>query len=199
MAVVIDSGPVTATLKLHEVPSERWRDLMRVRRDYLNIKLSHDCRCLVEFIDDAKKMYKVCGFKSVDDMVANGYELSPADVRVALDWLKLHPPKEAVSFETAIRLGNHGTNQHTRGPDNIRSSDYGTSPAYIQARLDRDGHTELANAVRTKAMSARQAGIRAGFIRPPTPYEQIIKALDKLCDDEGKKLLQECQKRWGHQ
>jgi hypothetical protein len=102
MAVVVDSGPVTATLKLREVPPEKWLHLMRVRRDCLHVHISYDCRCLVEFVDDAKVMWEPLGFTSADDMIRNGYDLSPEEIRIAVEWLLLNPPDEPMSLSLSL-------------------------------------------------------------------------------------------------
>jgi hypothetical protein len=52
--------------------------------------------------------------------------------------------------------------------------------AYILARLDRDGYTELAAKVRAGTMSANAAAIEAGFRKQSTPLEWVKKLLPKL-------------------
>jgi hypothetical protein len=58
------------------------------------------------------------------------------------------------TLEQKVKLGLHGGdrgNQHTGGKrqgDNVTLPNRGTSSAYILARLDRDGHAELAARVR---------------------------------------------------
>jgi hypothetical protein len=89
MRVSIDSWPVTATLQLSRVPRDKWLDLMRVRRDYMQTRLGYDCRCLFEFVGDAQEMYAELGFKSPDDMIRQGYELSPEMIRLATELLRL--------------------------------------------------------------------------------------------------------------
>jgi hypothetical protein len=92
--VSIDSGPITAEDRLRDVPREKWHDLMLARRYFMEVRLSHDCRCLVEFVDDAKLMFEALGFASVEDMISNGYGLEPAEIAVAVEWLRLNPSDE---------------------------------------------------------------------------------------------------------
>ena len=179
VAVTIDSGPVHATDRLDNVPQSKWHDLMLARRSYMNIHLSGDCRYLVEFVNDAKLMFDVLGFANTDDMIRNGYGLQPEEINLAVEWLKLNPPREPVPLDEAVRLGKHGINQHTRGDSNTTSS-IGRGRAYTLARLDRadakdlerkgmtpEQFTDLAASVRAGEMSANAAAIEAGFRKKP--------------------------------
>jgi ElaB/YqjD/DUF883 family membrane-anchored ribosome-binding protein len=60
----------------------------------------------------------------------------------------------------------------------------GTSRAYILARLDRDGHAELAAKVRAGKLSANAAAIEAGFRKHKTPLERWLKLLPKMTRSE---------------
>jgi hypothetical protein len=178
MAVVVDSGPVTATLKLRQVPQEKWLDLMWVRRDFMQRRLGYDCRCLVEFIADAEIMYGPLGYESADNMIRDGYDLSPEEIRVAVEWLKLNPPDEPISLPAvqewvAAEWGGAregagrpkaGEQREGNQADNIslNKPEYGTSAAYTLARLNRD-RPDLAEKVRAKELSPNAAAIEAGF------------------------------------
>lgn len=175
MAFTIDSGPITAEDRLRHVPREKWHDLMLARRYFMEVKLSHDCRCLVEFVDDAKEMFSELGFVSVEAMIRDGYNLVPEEINIALEWLRLNPPDEPLPLEQAIKFGRHGgdrrslemRNKITDQPDNVSLKGYGNSRAYMLARLDRDKKTELAAKVRNGEMSANAAAIKAGFRKKP--------------------------------
>jgi ParB-like chromosome segregation protein Spo0J len=104
IAVTLDSGPIEAADRLRHVPCEKWRELMLARRRFCEIKLSYDCRCLVEFINDAEAMYSELGFASPDDMIRDGYGLKPAEIAIAIDWLGLKPPKEPICLEKAVEI-----------------------------------------------------------------------------------------------
>lgn len=168
MAVVIDSGPVAAEDPLRIVPREKWHDLMLARRHFMEVNLSHDCRCLVQFVDDAKLMYSELGFANVEEMIREGYQLEAEEISVALEWLRLNPPDQPVSFDTAIKLGKRGRprNGEKKG-DNVTLKERGNSRIYILARLDRDGKTDLAAKVRDGELSANAAAIEAGFRKKP--------------------------------
>jgi hypothetical protein len=64
-------------------------------------------------------------------------------------------------------LGKRGRPKKGEGKgDNVTLKGRGNSSAYILARLDRDGHAELAAKVRAGKLSANAA---ARAIRPPPP------------------------------
>lgn len=188
--VLIDSGPITATLALRDVPRAQWRDLMLARRTFLAIKLSHDCRCLVEFCNDAIEMFNDCGFKSPEQMIRDGYGLEPEEVSIAVEWLKLNPPTEPIALKEAVRLGQQGGDRRSEKAradqgSNTTLKQPGRGRAYILARLDRDGYAELAAKVRASEMSANAAAIEAEFRKLPNPLKQIQKLWAKL-DQKGR-------------
>jgi hypothetical protein len=190
--VLIDSGPITATIPLRDVPRDKWRELMRLRRRFMDIHLSHDCRCLVEFVNDAKVMFAELGFASPEAMIRDGYKLEPQEIKVAVEWLTLNPPVEPIALDTTIALalgkreigvagGKAGPGRGKKtGGNAARLSRANGSRAYILARLDRDGHAELAAKVRAGTMSANAAAIEAGFRKQRAPLEQIKKLWAKL-------------------
>ena len=100
-SVRIDSGAVEATHLLRHVPQNKWRELMLARRNFMAIKLSYDCRCLVTFVNDAKVMFEALGFSSVEQTIRDGYGLEPAEIDVAVRWLELNPPTEPISLDDA--------------------------------------------------------------------------------------------------
>lgn len=164
-AVVVDSGPLSAELsQFARVPREKWRDLVLVRRGFLASRLPHDCRCLVKFVAEADEVWSELGYKSADDLISRGYELDPAEVRMAVDWLKIRDPEHPISLSTALKLGKHGRPRkgEERKGDNITLVQRGTHSAYTLARLERD-RPELAQRVRKGELSANAAAIEAGF------------------------------------
>lgn len=192
-AVKVDSGPIEATDPLHYVPKDRWRDLMLARRQFLDVKVSHDCRCLVEFVDDAKQMFKTLGFSSVEDMIRDGYGLEPEEVAIAVRWLELNPPDDPVPMETAVKLGRHGGPRYAECTDD-QGSDIttlmGRGSEYIKARLRRDDPS-LAAQVDAGKLSADAAAKQKGW-RKPRPklskFEQIVKWLPGLTDKQRQQL-----------
>ena len=169
MAVTIDSGPVEAEDFLRDVPQNKWRLLMLARRHFMEVKLSHDCRCLVQFVNDAELMFGALGFTSANDMVRKGYGLKPEEINVAVEWLRLNPPKEPIPLKVAVKLGKRGRpKKGEEKGDNVTLNGRGNSRAYTLARLDRDEHTELAGKVRSGEMSANAAAIQMGYRKRPT-------------------------------
>jgi len=188
MAVVIDSGSVEAEDLLRHVPTRKWRELMLARRRFLEIKLSHDCRCLVQFVNDAKLMFSELGFKSPEAMIRDGYGLEPQEIQIAVDWLELNPPTEPVGLETAIKLARQGRPKkgEEKGGVATFSASQRNTKAHILARLERDGHDELAAKVRSDEMSANAAAHQIGYRKKLPPLEKIQKLWDKL-DRDGRK------------
>jgi hypothetical protein len=84
-------------------------------------------------------------------------------------------------------LDAHGTNQHTGGPDKIRSSQFGTNPTYLLRRLKRD-RPDLAEKVVKGEMSAHAAALAAGFRRKPTPLEQVQRAWERATEAECEEI-----------
>jgi hypothetical protein len=210
MAVVVDSGPIEATHKLYEVPKEKWRQLMWIRRDYLHIRLTHDCGCLVEFIDDAETMYRDLGFQSVRDMVRDGYDLSPAEVDVAREWLRLNPPDGDLPFQrvldraAAYRAADEKVKADRRPggrpPKTFDTSDgdvkgfapTGNSVSYALQKL-RDERPDLHSRVLAGELTANAAMVEAGFRKPhrdPFPgLTRLLRAWDSATEDERSKFL----------
>jgi transposase len=186
-AVRIDSGPVSARDQLRDVPKSKWHDLMLARRQYLEIRLASDCRCLVEFVNDASQMFTALGFASASDMIRDGYKLDPVEISIAVNWLKLREPDEPVSLDQAIKLGKRGRPKKGEEKGCNATLKRGTAAHWL-ARLDRDGHAELAAQVRAGAISANKAAIEAGFRKQPTPLERIAKLALKLTDLEWAEL-----------
>jgi len=194
--VLIDSGPISATYPLRDVPREKWRDLMLARRSFLEITLSADCRCLVEFCNDAKEMHAVCGFASPEDMIRDGYGLEPEEISVAVEWLKLNPPAEPIALEQAVTLGKRGEFGRSRPKDRVGNtkaiSEGGSTRTYILARLERDGRHDLAAKVRAGELSANAAAIMVGYRKAFTPFAHVFKQLPKLSSDQLDMVIAEC-------
>ena len=192
MAVHIDSGPVEAENFLRHVPREKWRDLMLARRYFLEVHLSYDCRCLVQFVNDAKEMFGPLGFESAEHMIEEGYGLKPEEIAVAVEWLTLNPPAEPISLDVVKRLAAHGGDRRSEKARADQACNtrlkYGTR-AYWLARLDRDGHTELAAKVRAGKLTANAAAEEIGYRKQLTSLEKIQKLWKKLNAKERREHL----------
>jgi hypothetical protein len=192
--VVIDSGPIVATDSLDHIRKENWNSLMRIRRDYLGVRLPHDCRCLLQFVEDAKRMYKPLGFKNVDDFIEHGLELNLEQVNWAIQGLRQMQPDKPIKYDIAQKLGKQGRpwkskNKPNKGVNNTfkRGS---TNREYHIALLERDGHWRLAEQLRNKEITVKTARKRAGYkiTKEPTSFDIIKKLLPKLTKAECKKL-----------
>jgi hypothetical protein len=184
--VTINSGPISATDLLRHVPETKWRDLMIARREFVKVKLNHDCRCLVQFAADAELMYRQLGFDSIDNMISSGLELAPNDIRLAVSWLERNPSKKPISFKKVKKLAEREIGIPGGKPGPGRGNKTGRIPTrfisrgrdYDLARLARDC-PDLAERVAAKEISANAAAIEAGFRTKRTPYEQAVWLVEK--------------------
>ena len=155
MKMWIDSGPLTATRKLSEVPQTEWRQLMLKRQSFVKVHLTHDCRCLVQFVDDADRMFGPLGFKSANEFIKLGLKLKPREIRLAVGWLKINKPTEEISLPAVLRAKAGRPRKGEENPS--RRIKYGENRAYILAKLKRDGHAGLATKVEDGWISAKAA------------------------------------------
>ena len=183
--VTIDSGPVDATYPLRDVPQGKWFELMQVRRDFLGIHLPYDCRRLLEFVEDAEQMFEPLGFASVEDFIKRGLQLDAQQVAWAVAGLRQMRPDEPIPYAKAVALGQHG-GARAKGQASDRSLRVkaGENRDYILARLERDGHTELAAQVRAETMSAKAAADAVEMFKRPTPLDRLRKAWAKATPED---------------
>jgi hypothetical protein len=182
-AVVIDSGPVSATQRREDVPVDRWRQLVAARRDFCNVKLSYDCRELLHFVEEAEEMVQPLGYADLNDFIRRGLELDPQLVTWAVDGLRRLKPDTPIPFTRAVALGKReiGVEGGKAGPgrgkktsDRVtRFIERGNSAAYYLARLDRDHYDDLAAQVRAGTLKAKVAARLAGIIRTQTPLDHL--------------------------
>jgi len=189
----IDTGPVSATDTvdgLDPLPSEKWNDLLRARRIYLHINLPHDCRCLLDWVVEAQKfrMWEKTGYKSLEDLIQHGLELDPLQVEWALVGLKQLKPDWAIPFDEAVKTGKllskHGGDRKSdaaknQGVDNTLIERGTSRKAYIKARLERDGKTELLGRVNAGALSAHAAATEAGWRKRMIQHEPTVEGFTR--------------------
>lgn len=101
MTVKVNTGAVSPTDRPKDLPQDRWWQLVTERKYFLGRRLSHDCRCLSEFVSDAEVLWEPLGYSSAEDLIRNGYELDPASVSLAVEYLARVVPSEAISLEVA--------------------------------------------------------------------------------------------------
>ncbi|MBV8737677.1 MAG: hypothetical protein JO007_10535, partial [Alphaproteobacteria bacterium] len=150
---------------------------MSERHKFCTKYLPRDCRNLLFFVEDGAANQWL-GFGSRERYIAEGLGLDPQMVEWALAGLRRMRPEQADSLDEMVVLGKQGrlsdAPRDAKGRflsgspkgDNIIFGQRGTSSGYTLARLDRDGHTDLAAKVRSREISAHAAAIEAGFRRP---------------------------------
>jgi len=166
----IDTGMVYHEDRLADTPRAQWPALLRERRMYIETQFEYDCRCIVQYLDEANEFYAELGYGSADEMIQQELLIKPEWVRIAVEWLNQEQRVEPVTkAEVEAALGSHGGDR--RSPqakedqgDNVTLK-RGNQAAYLQARLRRDA-PELADALdRGEIKSARAAAIEAGIIK----------------------------------
>jgi hypothetical protein len=174
-AIVIDSGPIEAADHLRDVPQGKWRDLMLARRQFMEIRLAHDCRCLVEFVNDAQVMHAALGFASAEAMIHDGYGLEPVEIATAVQWLKLREPDAPVSLNQAIAL-HPGEVAATKRADKARLvvESFGDATNDVVRRTLDDLPEDLSPFAREVAILTLHRAVQARVLQP------IMAALEKL-------------------
>lgn len=192
--VVIDSGPLTASQKFQDVPKSKWRALAAVKRDFLSVRLSHDCRCLVEFCEEAELAWKDLGYESAAEMIRLGYELDPVEIDVAVAWLKHNDPDRTISLPEVSAMAKAKQLpemlQAGRPPSGnvCNTNNKSTDATYVCRRLLRD-RPDLAEKVEAGELSAHAAAIKAGIRKDRSIY--LTKSMTKLAAKLRKKLTSE--------
>lgn len=187
--VKIDSGPLEATDKFEQVPKDKWFFLMLAKRDFLSTNLAYDCRCLVEFCEEAELVYADCGFSSAAEMIQHGYELDPVEIELAVAWLKHNQPASEVGLGAvklkiteakANPLLNVGPpTKEEKANGTIGTNNRGGNTEYTLRRLARDA-PELLDKIETGELTVNQAAIQAGIRKKPTPAEIVVKTFAKI-------------------
>lgn len=179
--VKIDSGPVEPTDKFENTPKDKWRLLLIAKRSFLGRRLKHDCRCLIEFCEEAEIVFDALGFSSAEEMIREGYELDPSQIELAVAWLKANGVDKPVSLDDIVPLAKHGEIGNGRKAESrgtACTSTRGGNPEYTLRRLKRDA-PELLDKIETGELSVNAAAIQAGIRKKPTPEDVCVKAFGK--------------------
>lgn len=185
--VTIDSGALCAQDRFDDIPKERWRQLVSEKRNFLATRIKYDCRCLIDFCEEAEVVWNELGFDSAADMIRNGYELDPVEIDLAVAWLRHNEPQAAVGIEAIkakvqeARVDAETVTQGTRTdlhPDNVRKSSGGNDTDYTLRRLARDA-PEMLDKIEAGELSVNAAAIQAGIRKKPTNAEICVKAFRK--------------------
>ena len=187
--VNINTGDIYHQDKFRDTPRAQWPALLRERRMYIETQFEYDCRCIVQYLDEAEDVYAELGYESADEMIQQELLIKPEWVRIAVTWLNQEERVEPVTkAEVEAALGSHGGDRRSAQakqdqPDNI-SLKYGTDATYLLRRLRRDA-PEVADALdRGEHRSIRAAAIEAGIIKP-VPTVRLVADMavvaGKLC------------------
>ncbi|WP_461557183.1 hypothetical protein [Synechococcus sp.] len=167
----IKTGTVYHEDRLTATPRAQWPALLRERRMYIETQFEYDCRCIVQYLDEAEEVYVELGYESADEMIQQELLIKPEWVRIAVTWLNQEERVEPVTkAEVEAALGSHGGDRRSAQakqdqPDNI-SLKYGTDATYLLRRLARDAPDVLERVKTGEIKSARAAAIEAGIIKP---------------------------------
>jgi hypothetical protein len=190
--VTINSGPVVATDRFDRTPKVKWNQLLYAKESFLATKMKYDCRCLIEFCEEAELVYAELGYGSPAEMIRDGYKLDPIQVELAVAWLKNNEPAKPIALDDisekiaaarAKPLAEHGEigngrKDESRG-DNVTSTvERGNATDYTLRRLARDC-PEMLDKIEAGELSVNAAAIKAGIRKKPSPAEVCVKAFRK--------------------
>jgi hypothetical protein len=184
-SVTIDSGALSPTYRFADIPKERWKQLVREKRNFLATKINYDCRCLVEFCEEAEIVWSDLGYESAADMIRNGYELEPVEIELAVAWLRHNEPQAEVGLDAIKQKVAEAkidtTKQGQRNdllPDNVRKSSGGNDTEYTLRRLARDC-PEMLDKIESGELSVNAAAVKAGIRKRPSKAEICVSAFRK--------------------
>jgi hypothetical protein len=122
--------------------------------------------------------------------VRDGYGLEPEEVNLAVEWLRLNPPDEAVPLDAAIELGRRGGprkgEEKKSGQSRLQASEWNTK-VHREARLKND-HPVIFERYNNGEITVTEAARQAGFRRKSTPFEIACGQTPKLTAEERHKL-----------
>jgi hypothetical protein len=189
--VTIDSGALSPTYKFSDIPKQRWRQLVSEKRNFLRTNIAYDCRCLVEFCEEAELVWQELEFESAADMIRNGYELDPVEIDLAVAWLKHNEPTKEIGLDAIKQKVQEARGKKDHGkrgpkPKGINNGDsikyeQGTTNENILRRLARDA-PEYLDKIEAGELSVNAAAIAAGIRKKPTAAEICVKAFRRADD-----------------
>ena len=200
----INTGDIYHQDKFRDTPRAQWPALLRERRMYIETQFEYDCRCIVQYLDEAEDVYAELGYESADEMIQQELLIKPEWVRIAVEWLNQEQRVEpvtkaevdAITLAAAKAqtqpLAAHGEIGNGR-KDESRVADRHSKPANqvsseswdrILHRLARDAPEVLERVKTGEIKSARAAAIEAGIIKP-VPTVRLVADMavvaGKLC------------------
>lgn len=195
--VTINSGTPEPDDRFQDTPRDKWPTLLNAKKSFLSRRLNYDCRCLIQFCEEAEVVYDELGFESPEAMIRQGYELEPSKVELAVAWLRANGTSEAVSMAAAVKaarerpLPTHGKIGNGRSRvDNVNSTKGGNATDYTLRRLARDA-PELLEHIERGELSVNAAAIKAGIRKKPSPLDNLRAAWKRATDDQRAEFLRE--------
>ena len=124
------------------------------------------------------------GLGGREQYIRDGLKLDPKMVEWALEGLQATRPDVAVGFADAVQLGHAKHAGPGRGhKTDSNTTRFGRDAAYIQARLKRDGHTELLAKIDNGELSANAAAVELGWrsrmVQHPATVEGFARAIER--------------------
>ena len=175
-AVIVNRGLPRPEAPAASLPKDQWDDLVIVRKLWAQSQLPFDCRMLKLVAADAPAMAAELGYGTEEAFLKEGLQLDPDLVNRVVSWLEQEQPANAVPLalaDAASRaqpLAAHGEIGNGRADesraDNVSSTSFGNSQAYLLSRLARDAPETLEKVRTGEIKSARAAAIEAGIITP---------------------------------
>tara|TARA_R110000868_G_scaffold290945_5_gene551185 strand:+ start:5595 stop:6209 length:615 start_codon:yes stop_codon:yes gene_type:complete len=197
--VTVNSGACEPTDKFENTPRDKWHLLLITKRSFLDRRLKHDCRCLIEFCEEAESVFAELGYKSAEDMIREGYELDPTQIEMAVAWLKHNEPRVAIGLDDiskkvanakhdaeVVKQGTRTDKQPLSNRKKLQGG--GTGADYTLRRLARDA-PNLLDKIESGELSVNAAAIRAGIRKKPTPLSQLVKWWKKATAEEQAEFL----------
>lgn len=197
--VTVNSGACEPTDKFENTPRDKWHLLLITKRSFLGRRLKHDCRCLIDFCEEAESVFAELGYKSAEDMIREGYELDPTQIELAVAWLKHNEPQEAIGLDDiskkianakhdaeVVKQGTRTDKQPLSNRKKLQGG--GTGVDYTLRRLARDAPNFL-DKIESGELSVNAAAIRAGIRKKPTPLNQLLKWWKKATEEERNEFL----------
>ena len=194
-AVSINTGIPRPDKSAFDVPPDQLKPLAMARRRWAEIDLPCDCRLMKQVYEEAPLFAEAMGYESGDQFITDYLSLDLDLVHWVIGWLEQEQPQEAAPLQLVIEqakaqpLAQHGEIGNGRADesrvDKIKSTDGGTSQAYLLRRIARD-QPELLDQIGPDKphRSARAAAIAAGIIKP-VPTIRLVSDMavvaDKLC------------------
>jgi hypothetical protein len=186
--VTINSGAPSPDDRFQDTPKQKWKLLLNAKKSFIATNMNYDCRCLVQFCEEAEVVYEELGYTSAEQMIREGYKLEPSQVELAVAWLRHNEPVQAIGIKdvaAAVKaakekpLADVGPPTKEERANGSIAINTGRGVDYTLRRLARD-KPELLDKIEAGELSVNAAAIAAGIRKKPTPEEVCVKAFGKV-------------------